>query len=245
MGRRPARDRDGVARGEPGEAAAAEARARPDRRQVGEPVERRRLRDRRRPPSTRISASAIRGSPSVRCRSAASSPARSGSAPNDSASTAAMSSTSPSIASDARQMPATVTPAASSSAASGGHEAGSVRTITWPPPTSRNPRATRRAARSAGALCAGDGQMWGCRASRANIVTASSRRRSNASWLVGQRTLTMRFQNGSGSRGSCRTSASPRSRTTRLGIACAIVSCHSRRRVVASSRLTVRITIPR
>ena len=68
-----------------------------------------------------------------------------------------MSSTSPSIASDARQMRATVTPAASSPAASGGHEAGSVRTITWPPPTSRNPRATRRAARSGGRAVRGRG----------------------------------------------------------------------------------------
>ena len=115
-------------------------------------------------PSTRMRTSATRGSSSVSRRSAASSPARPGSAPNDSASTRAMSSTSPRprvrgrgdrVHGDARRQ---LSPSRDRAAA-----AGSASTITWPPPTSANPLATRRATRSAGRVVPGEGQMCGWR----------------------------------------------------------------------------------
>ena len=102
-------------------------------------------------------------------------------------------------------------------------------------PMSRNPFASRRATRSPGESWAGDGQMCGCRATDANSTSASVRRASNASGASGQRRASRRFQNGSGSVGSCSRIASPRSRSSRSGIAWTRASCTSRRRIVRAS----------
>ena len=69
---------------------------------------------------------------------------------------------------------------------------------------------------------------------------SSVRRRSKASASAGQRIASSRFQNGSGSVGSCSRIASPRSRSSRPGMAWTRASWTSSRRIVAGSTASSR-----
>ena len=73
-------------------------------------------------------------------------------------------------------------------------------------------------------------------ASVANSTRISVRRRSKASGSAGQRTAASRFQNGSGSVGSWSRIASPRSRSSRPGVAWTWASCTSSRRMTVADR---------
>ena len=90
------------------------------------------------------------------------------------------------------------------------------------------------AARSSGRRAAARPRC-GWRPIDANRMPTSANRRSNADASPGQRAPSTRFQKSSGSSGSWRSSASPRSRSSRPGIAWTSASCRSRRRSVSLS----------
>ena len=140
----------------------------------------------------------------------------------------------------------TVTPAGNPWLATVRDGPGSTRTMTSPGPRSRKPLATSRATRSTGESCTGAAQMCGRRPSDANRTRISVRRRSNASTSAAQRSPSSRFQNGSGSTGSWSRMASPRSRSSRPGMAWTRASWRSRCRMVsASTSVAHRVTIAR